>query len=230
MPKGSVVIIDDLELWWEKTIGGNKLIEYIFELINKFNKKILFIVVSNEFVANTIYNLNDVSELFINFIKLQPQNAEVIKDIVLTRHKAGGLELNYKNKSLNSLSEITIANLFLKHAKFSNGNINSALKLWLASIVDFNDNTIQVTMPNINTLLIDDIDIDNLVILNQFVLHKHLTIAKISRILREDKEAVKSKLEFMLRSGIIAKQNNYYLINPFMSVYLIQLLKNRNII
>jgi len=230
LPKGSVVIIDDLELWWEKAIGGNTLIEYIFELINKYNKKILFIVVSNEFVANTIYSLNNVSELFINFIKLQPQNAEIIKNIVITRHKAGGLELNYKHKSLNSLSEITIANLFLKYSKFTNGNINAALKLWLANIVDFDNNTIRITAPNINTSLIDDIDIDNLVVLTQFVLHKHLTISKISRILREDKETVKYKLDFMLRSGLVVKQNNYYLINPFMSVYLIQLLKNRNII
>ncbi len=230
LPKNSVVIIDDIELWWEKTIGGSKLVEYIFELINKYNKKILFIVVSNEFVANAIYNLNDVSELFINFIKLQPQNAEVIKDIVLTRHKTGGLEFNYKNKSLSSLSEIAIANLFLKYSKFTNGNINAVLKLWLANIISFNNNTIEIIIPNIDTSLIDDIDIDNLVILHQFVLHKHLTISKLSRILRENKETVKYKLEFMLRSGLIEKHNNYYLINPFMAVYLIQLLKNRNII
>ena len=168
--------------------------------------------------------------MFINFIKLQPQNAEVIKSIILTRHKAGGLELMYKNKTLNHLSEITMANLFLKYSKFSYGNINSALRLWLANITDYNDNTIEIKSPNINISLLENIGIDDLIVITQFILHKHLTIAKIARILKEDKQTVKFKLDFLKRAGIIEKQNNYYLINQYMSVYLIQLLKNRNII
>ncbi len=230
LPKESVVIFDDIELWWEKSVNGEKLLNVIFDIIKKYYKKHIFIINVNTFLAKIILSDNELKDLFLSFIYLNKFNAEQIQKIIITRHLAGGLKLNYKNKDLEHISKINLAKLFVKYFKISDGNISSALLLWIGNITKLENKTIFINQPKANISLLETISLDDLIILTQFVLHKNLTINSLSNIVLEPKNKVEEKLGFLIRAGLITKKDNIYKINPYLQSQIIKHLKNKKMI
>jgi hypothetical protein len=226
-PENSIVILDDLELWWEKSENGNQLLEYIFEIVNKHSSRILFLISMNSFVADLIFKLNDINSLFINIIKLKNVDSKTLRDIVMLRHKSGGLTIYYKNKKLNKIRE---ANLFNKLYKYSYGNINTALNLWLSKIDKYENETIFIDFPHINTFDLENIKTEDLLYLSQFVLHKNLTVNKLVNVMHTDKMTAIRKIKFLLRAGLIVKHNRVYYLDKYMISITINILKEKGIL
>jgi RNA polymerase sigma-70 factor (ECF subfamily) len=44
LPFGTVVLIDDLDLWWERRAGGLEVVQHILDLIDRFGGRCLFVV------------------------------------------------------------------------------------------------------------------------------------------------------------------------------------------
>ena len=225
--KDSVIILDDLELWWEKSENGNQLLEHIFDLINQYSSKYLFLVSINSFAADLIFKLNPINNLFINIIKLRNVGSETLKEIIMLRHKSGGLKLNYKNKKINRITE---AGLFNRYYKVSNGNIGFALNIWLSNIVNFENETIYIDFENINTFELENLKTEELLYLLQFVLHKNLTISKLANVMHSDKIEVVRELKFLIRSGLVQKHNRVYYLDKYMVSITIKLLKEKGIL
>lgn len=228
--KDSIIILDDFELWWEKSENGNQLVEHLFSLINKYNKRFLFIISLNSYSAELIFKLNPIKDLFINIIKLNSLSSETIKDIVLLRHKSSGLELNHKGKKLTENNRISLAKLFSKYYKYSGGNVNSALNLWLANITKYEKNTVFTDFKTVDTFDLNRLDTESLLYLTQFVIHKNITQIKLARIMHSDKNLTSQKIKYLLRTGLISKQNNVYSIDKFMMASVLKLLKEKGIL
>ena len=228
--KDSIIILDDFELWWEKSENGNKLVEHIFSKINSYNKKLLFIISLNTYSAELIFKLNKINDLFINIIKLKDIGAENLKEIILLRHKSSGLKLRYKNKNINEANRVAMANIFSKYYKYSGGNIGSALNLWLANINNYDKGIIYTDFKNISTFELNRIDTEGLLYLSQFVIHKHLTLNKLVDIMHSERINVSLKLKFLLRSGLIERHNKTYFIDRYMYASVIKLLKEKGIL
>ena len=84
--------------------------------------------------------------------------------------------------------------------------------------------------PHIDTKNLNVLDVDSRIILKQFVIHKHLTLNELAAILQEDKESLNKKIMFLIRSGLIVKQKNYYRQNNYTKYYVSQFLYQKGII
>ena len=184
----------------------------------------------NTYVAKSIFLQNSVDELFINFVHLSKLDAKTLQNIVITRHSAGGLKLNYHKKDLQHIGKVKLARLFVKYFNISDGNIASALHLWIGSIYKYQNKTVYIKDPEANYLLLANINTDNLIVLAQFVLHKNITVKKLMRILHETKPAIDERIDFLLRSGLIQANENIYHINTYLQSLIIKQLINRQLL
>ena len=216
--RGSVMIIDDIELWWEKAEGGNEVIKEIISLIDTYSNKCLFIVNINIHAFEIINRIVDFENNFLNIIKLQPFNAEQLKEIILFRHNSGGLKFKLKKRLQENMRQAEYAKLFAKHFNYSQGNIGISLFSWVANILEIEKETLLIKMPSYpETSTLDNLETDSLIILIQFIIHKELTIEKLERVLLQNENVLLPKIAYLKRSGIIAEETpDVFEINRFL--------------
>ncbi len=231
----SIIIIDDLELWWEKSATGFTLVNDIIELIEKYSHKCFFIINVNIHSFEIINRIRPIQNHFLNIVECKPFNAEDLKNIVLFRHESSGLKFNLKVKSLtlsskhqNQFRSMDFANLFAKYFNYSKGNIGTTLLAWVANIIEFNNKVLTISPPKApNISVLDNIKTDTFVILVQFILHKHITVKKLERILLQDSKTIIGKLNYLKRSGLIVEETeNIYRLNEYLYIHLINKLQN----
>ena len=230
LEEGSIIIIDDLELWCDK-FDKNILLTDIWALIEKYYHKFLFVLVSNTFAFNSIITSEDKTNIFLQIISLKELSAKELKDIVLKRHQVGGLQSKEGFKNLTSISESKWAGIFLRFYKYTEGNINATFKLWLSSIKKIEDDVLFFQWPqSINVSLLEVINIDSSLVLSQLVIYKSLTQNELMVIMREKEKNIIEELSFLQRAGIIRKYKNRYAINIFVKPYIVKMLRNKTIL
>lgn len=215
LPENSVLIIDDLSLWWEKSEDGFAVVGQIMELINKYSRKCLFVVNSNKYSYELINRIANIEAYFINIIDLEPFNSEDLQRIVLTRHQSSGLKLKLAGSMRENLRPWDIARLFARYFSYSRGNAGVVLSSWLANIVDIEKNMITITPPKVPDMsALDHLKPDWYLLIVQLILHKRANLRKLSRICLASIQEMKGKIEILKRSRIIVEdQPGIYEIN-----------------
>ena len=230
LPKNSLIIFENIELWWKSFSKDDALIQYLFNLISDYHDQFIFVVISNEIAFKMMIENTEYYDLFLNIIKLRNVDSRHIKDIILNRHRASGLKLKMDHKLFNDWSKTKLAYLFNKIYKITDGNIEAALQLWLTSIYRFDKETVELRLPNLSIKNLNVLDIDSRVILKQFVIHKQLTLEHLADILQEEPSNLNKKIMFLIRSGLLSKYKNYYQQNKFTKYYVVRFLTEKGMI
>jgi len=221
LPLNSVIVIDSMELWWEKSPNGFLVVEQIIKLIEKYCNKVFFVVNVSVHSFELINRIEKIDKHFLNVIECKPFNAEELKDIILFRHDSGGFTFRIKNKRQQNLRTFEFANLFTRYFTYSGGNIGIALLAWVANIEKIEGKELVIKMPKVPDLsAFDKLETDILLLLAQFVLHKRLTLSKINRITMESKEQLTENINYLKRSGLITEgKEGVWEINQFLYVH-----------
>jgi len=207
LPDGSVVVLYDLELWWERSPDGLRVIELLVKLIAEHSDHCLFVV---EVCASTLRLLESfvpLSAEALAVIDCGPVDAETLKDIVALRHSSTGLQYRLDDRDEGELSEWTKAQLFNAHFRSSDGNIGAALASWIASIESFDGNVLHMTHP----VVLDDEAMEHIpppciAILVQLILHHQLTPERLARISGEPSVDLQADLARLRRMGLISRR------------------------
>ncbi|MFH1319586.1 MAG: hypothetical protein ABII90_02905 [Bacteroidota bacterium] len=208
IPKNSIVIIDDLELWWEKSPGGFKVIDIITGLIEQFNNKCLFIINSNIHSFNFMTRIRKFENFILNIVECESFNAEQLKDIILFRHQSGGIKFMLNDKIQDRFRSLDHARLFSRYFNYSKGNVGVALQAWMANITGFDNNIISMKPPKTPDLsVLDYLETGWLVIILEFILHKRLSFERLKRITLQDAESLQNTINNLKRLGIIAESS-----------------------
>ena len=181
---GTAIIIHDMELWWERSPEGYEVVTRVMELMNDYCDKCLFVVNMNPFAYKIINDLKKIDDNFISIISSMPFDSEEIKDMIIRRHHSSGLKFKYQKKDEDSISEFKLAGLFNKYFDTTNGNPGVALNRWLTNIDKFSGEIIHITSPKIpKSEVLENLDDDWQVALLQFIIHKRMTLEKLTKIL-----------------------------------------------
>ena len=225
---GSVIIFDEMELWWEKSENGFDVINEIIELIETYSNKFLFILNINSNAYKIISLITNIDNYLLNIIDCKPFNAIQIKDAILFRHNSGGIPFMYKNKMQDNLKPAEYAKLFTKYFNYSGGNIGVALFSWVSNVVDFKENVLYLKgANNVNSEIFDEFDQDIYILLLQFILHKRLTVSKLSRIMLNEENIIEKQIAFLKRSGLLIEEGKgIFEINKFLFVHIIHKLED----
>ena len=234
----TVMVFEDIELWWEKAENGNHSLTQLFELVEKYSNKIFFILSINSYSYNIISKMLNIEPFLLDKIHCKPMNSRKLQETILFRHRASGLKFSLeKHSAINGKTDEEdfkskqFAVLFSKYFNYSKGNIGACLLGWMANIISISDNRILIKSPKqINTSEVEKLDNEQIIYLYQLVLHKRMDISKMARVMMSTHETVQKKMDFLLRSGLILKTDTYYEINAYLHNAIITVLKNKDII
>ncbi len=232
LPYDSVVVIHDLELWWERAEQGFEIVSLVLDLIGRFDYKCLFIINMNPFAFELINSMHATESHFISIIHCQPFNSQEIKEMIMSRHRSSGLRFRIEKKSEDNISEIALARLFNRYFDQSDGNPGTALYQWLSNIEKVTAGTIYIRSPkNTDLQPIENLDDDSTVVLLQLVLHKRMSFGKLERVLGLEPHFTQEIVNSLVRTGIIEERPGGILhINPYIEPFIRKVFKRKGLI
>ncbi len=218
MANGTVLILHDLELWWERSQQGFTVINKIVELIEKYSDRCFFIINSTSQAFHFINLLQSIENIFIGAIHCQPFDAEDIQDAILIRHKSSGFKFELEKQDEDEISNLRLANLFNTYFDISRGNIGLAILNWIANIQKVKQSRIVIVKPeDVKDYFLNNLNTDWFLFLQQFVLHKQLNLIRISRILGIEENKASQSVDYLKRSGLIVEfKPSTFHINPYL--------------
>lgn len=228
---GSVFILNDLELWWERSPDGLTVLEKLSQLIDEYGNEYYFIINCNIHSYNLISRIHDISERFITTIRLAPMSRENIQKIVLSRHYSSNVTFNYKDQEQSLISNRKLNRLFKRYTDISSGNIGYAFLMWLANIESFKQKNLGIKEPKYVDMPVL-LEPDWLLLLHQLLIHHRLTKEQMKRVYRLDNiQELDELIGRLLRAGLIREyQGNAYTLNPFIYPHLMKQLSDKQLI
>ncbi|MBK5277598.1 MAG: amino acid permease [Bacteroidia bacterium] len=230
LPHNSLVIINDLELWWERSAeNGLTLIRHIKSLIERFSSKCLFVINMNQFAYATINVAEPLDTHCAGVVRCLPFNSLELKQLIMIRHKSSGLALNFGSGATKTFSEIKLAQIFNKLFAYSMGNPGVAMNAWLTGIQAFSDKTILWNTPTLKDK--DSLDLmpkawSHLCL--QLLLHKRMSLGKITRTVQLEREQAIGAIDVLRRLHIVSMRGaDIYLLNPSIEFLLIANFKEK---
>ena len=225
MPAESVVIIHDLELWWERSPVGMAVIETILSLIDRYSDRCLFLINTNPYSFRLINRITPIEQAFLSIIDCEPFDAEELHQAILLRHRSTGLQFELEGQLETHLSDFALARLFTGYFDCSSGNIGVALQAWISNIEQITGDQLSIRMPVRPDLApVKQIDRESMVWLQQFVLHKNLTQERLARIFRNAKD-LSTHCQALKRAGLIVETPQGVMeLNPYVRPFVIQAL------
>jgi amino acid transporter/GTPase SAR1 family protein len=232
LPRESVVLINDLELWWERTSTGTEVIQEICEIINQNSDQVLFIINSNTYSYKQIHQLIPMSDLFVAIIECKPFDARQLQQLIYERHKSSGLTFYFQEEAEDHLSQLKMAQLFNQYFRYSQGIPGVAMNAWLAHISKVEQQQIFIRkpeLPNIDVLM--KMEADWLIIIALFIQHKIMDAGKLGRVMMQSTEEASIVIRHMQYSGILVqKEKDMYTLNKYMEPFLVQVCLKKGII
>jgi amino acid transporter len=218
LPYNSMVVVHDLELWWERSqSSGLTVVRYLKSLVDEFATKCLFIVNMNPFAYLAINVAEPIDTHCAGVIRCVPFNSHELRQLIITRHKSSGLFLDFGSGVGEKLSEIRLARIFNSLFSVSKGNPGVVMNSWLSGIREFQDRVITWREQTVY-----DADVFSEFppawshISLQLLLHKRMNLEKILRTVALDHEEIARSLSAMTRLRLLTvRGSGVYYLNPY---------------
>ena len=230
LPTGTVVVFEDLELWWTRRNGGSNFIIFINELIAQFGHRILFMLSCNIYFYQHIRQYIDLDAHLLETIMINPMPIQEIKKIILKRHHSGGLSYTWNGKLENNLRVREQNKLFKRLTTAADGNIGAVLYNWLGSISKVGEGMLTleaIELGEIPPVLSSEWEI----MLLQVLLHKRLSLRRLYSIYGQETQKTSDVLQSLLRTKLLIETPGKRIqINPYVLPYLIKYFRRNELI
>ena len=232
LPSDSVLVINDLELWWERSPEGMVAVEEIMRLMNEYSSRCLFIINCNATAYHLINLLYPIADYFLSVISYRPFGTEEIERLVLLRHWSGGLSFVLNGREEEDVSEWGKVRFFNNFFDYSGGNPGVALGAWLSSIEKVSGKQVHLRVPKPPDYeVLRTLPDDWVMLIIQFLLHKRLSLPRLRRVLYSETGVVRDLLRDLLRAGLLVeKGTGVYQLNAYTEIHLINVFKEQGIL
>jgi AAA+ ATPase superfamily predicted ATPase len=229
---GSVVVFHDLELWWERSPDGLKLIKEIINDIDQYSVSCLFVININIFAYELINRVLNLQNQLIGVIKCESFHSEELKALIMKRHQSSGLSFTLENKKEESMTQLKMAKLFSRHFDCTKGNPGVTLNTWLSSIILYKNEEIHIKYPDLpDTEIIETLDEGAMMTLQEIALHKRMGLPKLQRVLSASAEEAGQLLRPLRLNGLVQeKAEGVFVINPYVEPHIVRILKNKDLL
>lgn len=204
VPAGSTIVINDLDLWWERSVDGFAVIDELMELMARYGDRHFFVVNLGTHAFRYITRFRPLAAQALAVIECEAMAAESLEKIVLLRHGSTGMHFALGRRSEGQLTSWQRARLFSRHFDYANGNVGAALASWITHIDRIDDDTIQVRYPKRSDwTVLEDLGVDSAALLMQLILHKQLTMDRFTRLTGLHELQLRRELDVLRRMGLV---------------------------
>lgn len=229
LPQNSMVIFHDLELWWERSEEGLDVIRHIKWLVEEFSDKYLFVGNTTPFSYAVINTAEPLDIHCAGVVRCLPFNSFELKQLIMTRHNSSGLSLDFISNPDGVADQIRIARAFNRLFAYSGGNPGVAMNAWLAGIQDYSSKVITWKRPSLQDLsALKEMPEVWAHLCFQLLIHNRMSIEKMERCLRMEREQIVEITRIMVRLHLITEYApSVYNLNSNMEVLLVAYCKEK---
>ena len=228
----SALIIDNLEMWWEKSPKGFRVLDSIIKLIQQEKGRILPILVCNKYALRLISQTHSIMNKVDHFLEVPLMNAKEIELAIMRRHETLGQSIHFASKGREHILLWKKARLFSRLFNLSGGIIASALAIWPGLIDETDDKSLTISRRRIPDVSVLDgllpVEDEMLVL---FQMHRMLDSKKLGRLLgiaTEDATDMLNHFEDMLL--LQRRDLGFFEIHPLSMPIIIKHLQEKSII
>jgi len=204
LPDDTVVVLRDLEMWWERSPDGLRVIDRVLQLVDQHGERLLFIIEIGRQALSFIERFRTLSDRALAVIECGPVPAEIIEKLVLARHGSAGLEFEYRGRPEDELGALGRARMFSAFFDYAHGNMGAALRAWLAAIEKVEDRKILMgAPPSVDVEVFDELREELLAVVLQLLLHRQLNRARLVRVSGMGGADVDRVVATLTRMGLI---------------------------
>ncbi len=231
LPEGTVLVFEDLEMWWTRTNEGSEYLKRIIKLIKNHGDRLLFILDCNIYFYQHIRQYIKIDDQLLATIAVAPLKTTDIREAVLNRHKSGGMTFEWKDKPEQVLRTRELNRLFKRITSQTEGNVGMAFYMWLGSITNVEKSIFQ--LDRIEGLELPPVlSSDWELMLLQVLLHKSLDFDRLCNIYHyETAEYVNNTIQSLVRSGLIIENaGGQFSISPYALPYIVKYLRRKQLV
>lgn len=227
--EGSVIVIDDLDLWWERRPGGLEAIDAMLDLISSTADRMAYVIAGSEPALRVLHELRPISRQIYAQLDCQPLTARGLEDVIMARHRTTGFGLKLGER--DALGSWTRARLFNSHFDYARGNVGYALRSWMTHIDGFADDKLTVRMPvRLDWDAFDDLRAEHVALLVELALHKAASVAKLERLTGRPAAAIEDGVAELTAIGLVVQNRRKIAqLNPFVHGPVIDWLERREL-
>ena len=171
---GSIVVINDLELYWKKASDGLKQINLLLSLINSF-PKILFFIECNILLLSHLNECTDLGKDVISYVQTASFSSDNIEKALVEKNKISGKSINLKGDQFKFGTFGKFQVNAKKLESLSCGNIGWLNTIWMSFLSYDESGEIELN-PNYESYFPDVLSDEDLQILLQLYWHKKLRL------------------------------------------------------
>lgn len=230
LEQGTVIDIVDIENFYGHKGDVNKELSSIFNLVSKYYGKLFFIMDCNIHFYNFAKHALNIDDFLLSSVVVRPLSTQAIKEILMERHRAGGLKFFWDDHHEDDTKLRKLNRLVTRLTINADGNVGSALYLWLGGVEETENNVMVLGK-------FDHQDIDFKLksewelILYQVLLRRNVSEEELVQMFDEEFVDGQTEVYNLLRSGVIQKNMlGDIQINPFACSYIVKYLRRQQIV
>lgn len=238
-----IVILENLQNFFLRTVSGFGPLEAIFSIISKTNKKIFWITTCTIYAWGYFQKTLGIADYFGYDIKLESLKDDEINNVILKRHRVSGFNLVFQPSENDSNSKAfkkmndEQKQIFLKKKYFTMlnkivlSNITLAQLFWLRSTIKVIDNTIYISsLRDLDFSFMKSLSDDKIFTLYSLLLHEGMSEADHLCVFNQTVSKSKLTTISLIDDGIVLEEGDIFYVNPLLYRHTVNLLKSKNII
>lgn len=230
LDQGTVIDIVDIENFYGHEGDVNAELTSIFKWAAKYYGKLFFIMDCNIHFYNFAKHSIDIDDYLLSSVVVRPLSTQAIKEIVMERHRAGGLKFYWDEHHEDDTKLRKLNRLMTRITTNADGNVGSALFLWLGGVEETENNVLilgKYEQQEIPFKLNSEWEL----ILYQILLRRNISEEELVQMFKDEIIDGQTEIYNLLRSGVIQKTMLGDLqINPYVCSYIIKYLRKQQII
>ncbi len=232
LPDNTALIFDDLEMWWERSQEGDRVITRLIELIQLHGQRVFFVLSANRQAFRFIDQLTGISDQALAMVECGPMTAEELKTIMTLRHGSTGLSYQLDGTDEDRLGELSKARLFSRYFEYSGGYVGSALHAWVARVERVSDQVLITSQPRVRDWdVFEGLKVEWVALLLELFLHKQLSVARLRRVTEQSTSDLDRALGALLRMRVIHEPRaRIYEISPSISHVLMDRFREKGLL
>jgi hypothetical protein len=230
LPHGSVVVLDDFELWWRKSDKGFDKVNQWLDVFEKYSSDILFIVECNSFFLDLILKVSKIQDVLIQIVETPYFSGKQVEKVIAYKNKLANQIVNYKGVDISSKSFISNFFLYNQLSNLSGKNIGWLNLIWMSSLV-IDDEGVLTFDPDFDLELPLIESAEEKIILLMIFLHKKLSKYDLENVLSHiNAEKINTNIGSLDSKKLILIESSLIIINPVVLPYLVKFFKGKDML
>jgi hypothetical protein len=238
------IVVENLQNLFIRTINGFDLIERFLLMMSRVPEKVFWIISCGVYMWNYLDSVLFINRYFYDLIFLDDLKPEVIEEIILTRHRLSGFDLEYQpsesdlnDRRYKKLTSEKDRQAFLEREFFKDlqnltgGNISIALLRWQLSVKSIKPDKVYIqTDPYFNPQFLHSLEDEELFTLELIIELEVLTIEEHAEIFKIDKQQSERILLRLKNKGILFRTSDGFQIHLLVFKQILKVLDSKNIL